>query len=155
MVEGGVAVLLLARDAAELIDVLDHALDGVGKVAIGVSGSIRQSTAARGVAPAELAAASAGGGPGGVAGGLLAAQRVVGGSRPGAGRTPAHAARSHLPGRRAHGDVTRRGREPRHAAAGPDEPAERPDDLVATGTSSWPPAGSTIRPAADREIRQF
>jgi purine catabolism regulator len=59
MVEGGVAVLLMASDAADLIDVLDHALDGVGKVAIGVSGSIPQTTAARGVAPAKLAAAVA------------------------------------------------------------------------------------------------
>jgi purine catabolism regulator len=59
MVKGGVAVLLMASDAADLIDVLDHALDGVGKVAIGVSGSIPQTTAARGVAPAELAAAAA------------------------------------------------------------------------------------------------
>ena len=59
MVDGGVAVLLMTRDAADLIDVLDHALHGVGKVAIGVSGSIPQTTAARGVVPAELAAAAA------------------------------------------------------------------------------------------------
>jgi len=59
MVTGGVAVLVLARDAADLIDVLDHALHGSGKVAIGVSGSIPQTMAARGVAPAELAAAAA------------------------------------------------------------------------------------------------
>jgi purine catabolism regulator len=59
LVEGGVAVLLMARDAADLIDVLDHALHGVAKIAIGVSGSIPQTTAARGMAPAELAAAAA------------------------------------------------------------------------------------------------
>ena len=59
LVEGGVAVLLMARDAADLIGVLDHALRGVAKVAIGVSGSIPQTAAARGVAPAELAAAAA------------------------------------------------------------------------------------------------
>jgi purine catabolism regulator len=56
---GGVAVLLMARDAADLTDVLDHALHGVGKVAIGASGSIPQTAAARGVVPAELAAAAA------------------------------------------------------------------------------------------------
>src|SRR5262249_30940266 len=59
MVEGGVAVLLMTRDAADLIDVLDHALHGVAKIAIGVSGSIPQPTASRGVVPAELAAAAA------------------------------------------------------------------------------------------------
>jgi PucR family transcriptional regulator, purine catabolism regulatory protein len=59
LVNGGVAVLLMARDAADLIDVLDHALHGVAKIAIGVSGSIPQTTSARGVAPAELAAAAA------------------------------------------------------------------------------------------------
>ena len=155
LVNGGVAVLLMARDAADLIDVLDDALHGVAKIAIGVSGSIPQTTAARGVAPAELAAAAArheqrrigwfddltlgavlflrGGpvtcldpgppgpgragarldpardGPGGVAGGLPAAQRVVGGGRPCAGRAPAHAALPHLPGRRAHGAISGRG----------------------------------------------
>jgi hypothetical protein len=36
MVEGGIAVLLMTRDAADLIDVLDHALHGVGKVVIGL-----------------------------------------------------------------------------------------------------------------------
>lgn len=59
LVKGGVAALVLARDAADLIDVLDHALRDVGKIAIGVSGSIPQTTAARGLAPAELAAAAA------------------------------------------------------------------------------------------------
>jgi len=59
LVEGGVAVLLMTRDAADLIDVLDHALHGVGKVVIGVSGPIPQTTAARGVVPAEVAAAAA------------------------------------------------------------------------------------------------
>jgi purine catabolism regulator len=59
LVESGVAVMLMTRDAADLIDVLDHALHGVGKVVIGVSGSIPQTTAARGVVPAELAAAAA------------------------------------------------------------------------------------------------
>src|ERR1700745_3845899 len=59
LVEGGVAVLLMARDAADLIDVLDHALPDVAKIAIGVSGSIPQTTVARGVAPGELAAAAA------------------------------------------------------------------------------------------------
>jgi purine catabolism regulator len=49
----------MAHDAADLVDVLDHALHGVAKVAIGVSGSIPQITAVRGVAPAELAAAAA------------------------------------------------------------------------------------------------
>ena len=59
LVEGGVAMLLMTRDAADLTGVLDHALHGVGNVAIGVSGSIPQTMAARGVAPAELAAAAA------------------------------------------------------------------------------------------------
>src|ERR1700745_3132077 len=40
LVEGGVAALLMTRDAADLIDVLDHALHGVGNVTIGVSGPI-------------------------------------------------------------------------------------------------------------------
>jgi purine catabolism regulator len=52
-------VLVLARDAADLIGVLDHALRDVGKVAFGVSGSIPQTAAASGLAPAELAAAAA------------------------------------------------------------------------------------------------
>jgi PucR family transcriptional regulator, purine catabolism regulatory protein len=58
-VEGGVGALLMTRDAADLIDVLDHALHGVGNVAIGVSGPIPPTTAARGVVPAGLAAAAA------------------------------------------------------------------------------------------------
>jgi PucR family transcriptional regulator, purine catabolism regulatory protein len=53
----------MTRDAADLIDVLDHALDhalrGVGNVTIGVSGPIPPTTAARGVVPAGLAAAAA------------------------------------------------------------------------------------------------
>ena len=59
LVEGGVAALLMTRDAADLIDVLDRALHGVGNVAIGVSGPIPPTTAARGVVPAGLAAAAA------------------------------------------------------------------------------------------------
>ena len=59
LVEGGVAALLMTRDAADLIDVLDHALRGVGNVAIGVSGPIPPTTAASGVVPAGLAAAAA------------------------------------------------------------------------------------------------
>lgn len=59
--ESGVAVLLLERDARQLVDTLDAAVGDAGLtgVVFGVSGSLTPATVSSGLRPAELAAAAA------------------------------------------------------------------------------------------------
>jgi purine catabolism regulator len=60
-VEGGVAALLPAGDARHLVELIERAVEDarLGKVLIGVSGSVPQSAAATALASAEQAAAAA------------------------------------------------------------------------------------------------
>jgi purine catabolism regulator len=60
-VDGGVAALLTAGDAATLVDLLERsvAAAGIAKVVIGVSGSLPQTAVATGLVPAGQAAAAA------------------------------------------------------------------------------------------------
>jgi purine catabolism regulator len=60
-VDSGVAVLLLERDAAEVVAALADAVAGAGHddVAFGMSGALQQDAIASGLGPAELAAQAA------------------------------------------------------------------------------------------------
>jgi purine catabolism regulator len=60
-VDAGVAMMLLERDAARLVESLEVAVDeaGVTGVVIGLSGTLAQADVSSGLQPAELAAAAA------------------------------------------------------------------------------------------------
>ncbi len=60
-VDSGIAMMLLERDAAQLVTTVEEAVDeaGLDGVVIGISGALPQSAVASGLQPAELAAAAA------------------------------------------------------------------------------------------------